>query len=580
LLLALFIAGTITQSLTFPIGEGSDEPLHFAYVAYLREHRTLPDRTNYLENCTRQQGGQPPLMYGLAAGLLDAVRVPNPGCDATFSYFFEQTDNPWALTPNPTRRDDNNMNFLPLATVPPPEGLRTGMHVARLVSVMFGAVGVVGAYLAAGEVFRRRVWPLTAAAVFAFTPTHFHIAAYFTNDSAAIAFTTLVVWRSLHLLNRGITVPRLLVIGMLVGLGALAKVSVLLVAPSVALAVAFVAYRNNPSPVYPLRNGAETLPENHVRHISLPSWRGKGRGWGSVWRIVISGLIITVPIALTAGVWALWGLIAYGDPTGTGTHVHPTLRYDPPLAWDATLRTMPDVFATYMALLGYATVYMGRVTYGALSAVMGVAAVGLLLGVRRQDESSTRPYPVALILGALWIAVFGGFLVWYRTVFDSTGRLILPAHISLAVAVTAGLATIATRFPRLGSVLRAVTVGVFMLTGGVFTFVSLHAAYAPALMDRANLPALQGPMFDFDDTVRLLGYAHDGDTFTDTDQITLCWEVLQPTDRLAAYAVRYVRDGVQAANRTTIHGLGKYNSTLWRPGDLFCDAVDMPVGDS
>ncbi|MEM6529691.1 MAG: hypothetical protein AAF653_15435, partial [Chloroflexota bacterium] len=105
LLLALFIAATITQSLTFPIGEGSDEPLHIAYVAYLRENRALPVRENYLESCTRQQSGQPPLTYVLAALLLDVTRVPNPGCDATFTHFFEVTDNPWALTPNPTRRD-------------------------------------------------------------------------------------------------------------------------------------------------------------------------------------------------------------------------------------------------------------------------------------------------------------------------------------------------------------------------------------------------------------------------------------------------------------------------------------------
>jgi hypothetical protein len=44
--------------------------------------------------------------------------------------------------------------------------------------------------------------------------------------------------------------------------------------------------------------------------------------------------------------------------------------------------------------------------------------------------------------------------------------------------------------------------------------------------------------------------------------------------------VRYVKDGVSVANRTTVHGLGKYNSTLWEPGAVFCDAVDMPVGDA
>jgi hypothetical protein len=198
---------------------------------------------------------------------------------------------------------------------------------------------------------------------------------------------------------------------------------------------------------------------------------------------------------------------------------------------------------------------------------------------QQQGESLTRPYKYALILGVLWIALFIGFLSWYRTVYDVTGRLILPAHISLAIAITAGLAALSARVPRAGIFLRTVSVGVFVLTGGIFTFVSLHAAYVPQIITRAEVPPLQGTVFDFDDTVRLLGYAHDGDTFTDNDQITLCWEVLQPTERFAAYAVRYVKDGIPVANRTTVHGLGKYNSTLWQTGDIFCDGVDMSVGN-
>ena len=75
-LLVLFALAATAQSWLFPPLEGSDEPLHMAYVAHLRTDGTLPDRTNYLENCARQQSGQPPLVYAAGALLLDALRVP------------------------------------------------------------------------------------------------------------------------------------------------------------------------------------------------------------------------------------------------------------------------------------------------------------------------------------------------------------------------------------------------------------------------------------------------------------------------------------------------------------------------
>lgn len=561
-LLGVFVIVAAGQAFVFPPMEGSDEPLHFAYVEHLRAGWQLPQRTTYLENCTRQQSGQPPLVYGLAAGVLELAGAPRAGCDAVFDYYFGQTDNRWLLTPNPYRRDDNNTNFLPVTSIPPPDGLPTSLYIARLISVAFGAVSVVGAYLAAGEVFRRETWRLTAAALFAFTPTLLHVSAYFTNDSAAAGFTTLVMWRALHLMNRGVTVRRLLVIGALAGVGALAKVSVALALPAVAVAVMLTEWRRVPGGVAWRSAGEMNLAPTSTSAMMA-----------FVRRVIGAGVWIALPLVLTVGVWAGWGWLAYGDPLGTGTHVHETLNYDPPLDWLTTLRGLPDVYLTYVGLLGYANVYLHPAVYAALTGVMALAGVGVVwrMAARRVGGGWIAP---AVMMGVLWLTLFVGFLRWYRTIFDVTGRLMLPAHIAFALALTAGLALL----PR-GRWVRLFAVGTFAAAGLIATFMSLHAAYAPRFV--AELPALRGASYTFDDTVRLLGYAHEGDIIApDVDTVTLCWEVLQPTDRLAAYAVRYVKDGVAVANRTTVHGLGKYNSTLWQPGAVFCDAVDMPVGDA
>lgn len=547
LLLALFVVGAALQTRALPPMEGSDEPLHAAYVAYLRAEHRLPDRSNYLQDCTRQQSGQPPLVYVLGAVLLDALRAPNPGCDATFTYYYEQTDNPWALAPRPTRRDDNNRNFLPVSTLPPPDGLPGTLYALRLMSVVFGAVGVVAAYLAAGEVFRREEWRLLTAAVFAFTPTYLHVSAYFSNDPAAAALTTLVVWRALHLLNRGVTVRRLLIVGVLAGVGSLAKASVFLALGAVAVAVLFAEF-----------NAHERRP--------LPTLRAA----------VVDGLWVALPVLLTFGVWVVWGTLTYGDPLGTGTHVHPVLRYDPPLGWGTTLRTMPDVYLTYVGLLGYANVYMHPATYAALTAVLALALLGYALATRRVNT-------YAVVLFVLWVATFIGFLRWYRVIYDVTGRLLLPAHIAFALMIVGGVAVLAGRVPKRGAALRVSTAGVFLAAGLLATFTSLHAAYPPRFITASALPPLRGTPYTFDNTLRLLGYHRPGGDEippnAKLDTVTLCWEVLQPTDRLAAYAVRYVKDGIAAGNRTTVHGLGKYNSTQWQAGAVFCDAVDVPIGD-
>jgi 4-amino-4-deoxy-L-arabinose transferase-like glycosyltransferase len=551
-LLALFITGTLIQSRVLPPMEGSDEPLHVTYVATLRTDRALPDRGPYLENCTRQQSGQPPLMYALGAALLESTRAPLTDCNTIFDHYLEDALNPWALSVNPYRRDDNNRNFLPIQTLSPPEGFPQSVYRLRLISIVFGALAVTGAYLTAGEVVWREDWRLTTTAIFAFTPTLFHVSSYFTNDTPAIAFTTLAMWQTLALLRRGTTTRRLVMIGLLLGLGGLAKVSVLLAAPAVAVAVIWRIWRDH----------GQAVP------AFIPTIR--------------AGLVIALPMLLTFGVWAGYGLIVYGDPFGTATHAHPTLRYDPPLDWASTLRTMPDVYLTTVGLLGYANVYMGTAAYVAMTAVFVLAAVGYVVPGDMDNMSADKAglvptkWAMVIVLVILWIVTFIGFLNWYRTIFDVTGRLLLPAHIAVVIAVTVGLARLARVVP--GMILRGVAVGSFASAGLILTFVSLQAAYSPHLTD--DLPVLSGPTITFDDTVRLLGYHTDSEQLSDEVQtVKLCWEVLQPTDRYAAYAVRYVKDGVAVANRTTVHGLGRYNSTIWEPGAVFCDAVDLAVGD-
>jgi len=89
-----------------------------------------------------------------------------------------------------------------------------------------------------------------------------------------------------------------------------------------------------------------------------------------------------------------------------------------------------------------------------------------------------------------------------------------------------------------------------------------------------------GTVIDFDHIIRFLGYRQDSNHITpDKHDITLCWEVLQTTNKPAAFSLKFVHDGQILADRTSIHGLGHFNSVSWQPGDRFCDRFDIFIDD-
>ncbi len=101
----------------------------------------------------------------------------------------------------------------------------------------------------------------------------------------------------------------------------------------------------------------------------------------------------------------------------------------------------------------------------------------------------------------------------------------------------------------------------------------------PILLAQAELPDLDGAPLDFDGTIRLLGYHLPERRITagELHEITLCWEVLQPTDRHAGFALKVIHEGETAGSRTSLLGMGHYPSFWWQPGERWCDRVVIPI---
>jgi hypothetical protein len=142
-LLCLYVFAVLFTQLTLPVLEGTaDEQFHLSYVLYLHAEKRLPDRQTYVTNSTRQESGQPPLTYWIAATALDLLgfklyvgHLPNDLYDVR---------NLWFLTYTPNRRTDNINYFFHS------ENERAFKHpevvfanrVTRLLSLLLGLIAI------------------------------------------------------------------------------------------------------------------------------------------------------------------------------------------------------------------------------------------------------------------------------------------------------------------------------------------------------------------------------------------------------------------------------------------------------
>ncbi len=547
LLLGLFIIAVLIHTANLPVMEGSDEILHHNYVEYLRRENSLPDRLDRRTNGIAQASGQPPLAYWLIAVPLRLFNVPSIDPQQTL-HDLERVENRWHWPRDSWQQQDNkNVYYHGAGEIVFGNPLLVTINRAMRWSVLvMGVVAVIGAYGAAREVFQDERWALTATALFAFTPTMIHSSAYVTNDTAAIAFSTLAIWQTLRLLRRGAAATTLILMGVLLALAGLSKINSLLIAPGIAIALLLDAHKS-------------------------------GSGWRGLLR---SGLRVGLPFALIFGPWVLYGAALYGDPLGISTHQYEGLGfYSPvprPLA--ETLEELPGVYLSYWGK--FLHVLLEPSTYHALGLILVLAAAGFAIRARRLSLRLL-PLQQGLVLGIMVAALLAGLFRWMQQLQVVGARLIYPGDVGITVGITAGLLLLARHRPRLGLYLRVYSAGMVMAAGLLLSPLTLRSAYGPPpLLQRDQLPPLQGQPIDYEGIIRFLGYVQESVRLEGMQHtITLCWEVLQATRRPAAFSIKFVRSSPVIADRTSIFGMGHFPSALWRPGDIFCDTVNIRVDD-
>ncbi len=571
-ILPAFVLMGVLYSINTPIFEASDELRHVAVVEYLWQGRGLPIQNPAHHEFFEQEGSQPPLYYFLAGliaqpiGLSDfrALAIENPHtrnigrADAT---------------------DNRNMLLHTAMEYWPWRGASLFVHVMRLLGVMMGAITVacswhIGLRLAPSR--NQRSIASLSAALTAFNPMFLFISASVNNDNLVTMLASVAVLLALIALRNGATMRSALLLGCVLGGGALAKTSGLV--PAVII------------PGFLVVRALQTKPRTGLAPL----------------------VTMALLIALIAGWFYARNWLLYGEPTGTQMMVQIAGARDHIATAQELLSEWDGFYKAYWGLFGAVNIPMWDWVYLALTGLGGLAVLGLVidglacisrLRVRKANlhRSPATTLAVAMCV-ALLVGSFIAFLRWTSLTFASQGRLLFPVITIISVAFSIGLHTCLNQFGRLVSGTHA---GAFArLTPALACILAVGMAALAAIAPIAFIrPAYAAPKFGtlagegcattetatitcfvpvsrteirFGDAIRWVGFTTQprypqlgpGESL----DITLYWQALKPLPKNYSLFIKlYDTQDNEVAVLDGTPGGGMWQTSLWRTGEVIAD---------
>ena len=298
-----------------------------------------------------------------------------------------------------------------LATIEPAASADQRVYALRLLTALIGCLALALAYRFMGLLFPSDIWArLFATLVFATVPMHAAMLGAINNDALGeVIAGGLLVATSVALI-RDLTYRRALVIGILIGLALLTKVTIYPVAGVCAVAILLRIWRR----------GAEE-PR-----------------WGMTLVLVVSSIALS-------GWWFVRNMIVYGlaDPFGLARHdlVVVGQPRTGPITSEAVNYFVTTMFNSFWGQFGWMGVPMERRVYLVLLAGTILAAIGLAIAIGRLALSGrlraagNEPWILAtVVIGVTLVEV-----VYYNlTYIQAQGRYLFPALAGLAALMEVG----------------------------------------------------------------------------------------------------------------------------------------------
>jgi 4-amino-4-deoxy-L-arabinose transferase-like glycosyltransferase len=543
-ILAIFLVLAIYYNISNPLFEAPDELQHAAYVVWLADVHSLPVIDPEQPGPMGQEATQAPLYYWMVATLLGpfphepAANLAERNRHANFG--------------EPLRPDNKNRVLHDMRREQwPYQGGSLYIHLARLVSIAL-AIGTLWAIYRLGRIAfpDRPAIALAMMALVAFTPQFLFLSSSVSNDNLVIPIAS---W-TLVGLAAWLRLPRLPgwgqvgIMGVLLGLAVLAKLSGVLLWPLVAGALLWLA------------------------------WRSRDVRW-----LFRAGLLCFAIALAICGWWFVRNQLLYGDVTASQTLAAALggPREDLPSSLRGILAEFRGFRYSLWALFGWFNILAPQAFYWLVDGMTLLGVLGFCIFLARSLSTyPTSTRQIILMLSAWLCLVVAGVLRW-AILISVQGRLAFPALGAAALFLVIGWAELVPR--RLRRAVGVVGLATWATWASLCPALVIRPAYAlPSRMESlAELPAnLSYLWVRYADCCELVGYlppdqpAHQGDWVP----LTLVWRVLDSTDRdYSLFVHARTPDGRSVGQLDTYPGNGMYPTSQWRPGEILADAVAVPL---
>ncbi|HEX7594652.1 MAG TPA: glycosyltransferase family 39 protein, partial [Anaerolineae bacterium] len=441
------------------------------------------------------------------------------------------------------------------------------VHLIRFLSILFSALTVVFTYFFALEIKPNdKTLAAVSAALVAFNPMFIFISASVNNDNLAVMLASLALLLLARLITRGATLPRFIVLGIVLGFAALSKVSDLGLLVVAAVVFSYLLWR-----AWKMRGGDTPAPP-HPHTPALPLG------------VVTGSLLCAAIVVAIAGWWYVRNWLLYADPLAFNVWVAIAGGRPTP----ATLATLLGEFQgfriSFWGNFGGVNIIAPDWVYVVLDLFTVLAAIGLLVGLAR------RALPRLLALPGFWLAlILVSLLRWTLLTFASQGRLIFPAISAVAILIAYGLSQFQIsdfrfqisrfRFPNLPFAHLSFVIFLFTFSAlAPFTLIAPAYALPARLPSDASVP--NQTHITFDDQAELVGYALPQKSVAPGDElpITIYWRANARIAEDFSVYIRLFDMTDQIVGRwEAFPGGGLYPTRLWQPGEIIVDNYRVPV---
>jgi len=558
----VFVALGIVYSLSSPVLEASDEFKHYPYVQYVQTRHRLPIldpdvcRESLVECPWLQDGAQPPSYYILMAAAtswIDTSDLPEL-----------LWHNKHAFIGNPTQICNKNLIIhQPERERFPWTGSVLAVHLIRFLTLGFGAGTVLLTYRVARVLFPDRPGvAVGASALTAFNPMFVFVNATVNNDAMAAFVGSLALLTIVRVVDGGSSTPptkltrQSLLLGLIIGLGVLTKLSLLALIPLACLVVV------------------------------VETWRRYGEGSERPrWAVaLLHVLLIVLPAAAISSWWFFRNWQLYGDPTALNAFIAVQGRR----AQAPVLRDWLGEFGTfrwtYWSLFGAVNVMAPRPVYWLFDLLSLFGAVGFGLWTARRFRKGWTGSDYRVLIPALWaLMLFVSVLRWTWVFFSFQGRLMFPGIAGISTLTTLGLRQWWPRRCR-----REVTVGVsaiLLVIAALLPFVAIRPAYVqPEPLALSQVPESDRiEPTSVGAVARVVGVDYEPQSIDPENKsgfvnVVVYWQAVEPEEKDYVSFARLLGRGHELAGQINRHpACGMVPTSLWRPGQIWRDPYRIPV---